>query len=365
MTKRQHPGDTPLRPNRIKLVRIGISLFLVGCILMGLPTLSRMQKSRLSVSKSGFYFDTIIQITLYGTDNGKLIDECFALADRYENLLSNTIPESDVSRINTHPGEYVTVSPETLEVIKAGISYGRISHGAFDITVGNVSALWNFSEISAQLETKDNEASPNVLPDAKDVSAAISHVDYTKIQLNGNQVMLADSQAKLDLGGIAKGYIADKMREYLNEQGVTAGTVNLGGNVLTLGEKENGKSYVIGIQKPFSDSGQTLGTLKVPDASIVTSGVYQRYYRINGRLYHHILDTATGYPCENDLWSVTVISSSSMDGDALSTTCFALGLTDGMALIESLDDAEAVFVTNDQKIHTSSGIGGEISFLPD
>ena len=129
-----------------------------------------------------------------------------------------------------------------------------------------------------------------------------------------------------------------------------------------LGEKASGDNYAIGIQKPFAASGTSLGVIKVKDASVVSSGIYERYYRIGDKIYHHILDTTTGYPIENDLYQVTIISKSSMDGDALSTTCFALGLEEGMNLIENTKDTEAIFVTNDGNPHCSSGIGNTVIF---
>ena len=200
------------------------------------------------------------------------------------------------------------------------------------------------------------------LPSKDEIAEALSHVNYKNIEIKGNDVCLLDPQAKLDLGGIAKGYIADQMRSYLRDQGITEGVISLGGNVLTLGEKASGDNYAIGIQKPFAASGTSLGVIKVKDASVVSSGIYERYYRIGDKIYHHILDTTTGYPIENDLYQVTIISKSSMDGDALSTTCFALGLEEGMNLIENTKDTEAIFVTNDGKPHCSSGIGNTVIF---
>ena len=146
------------------------------------------------------------------------------------------------------------------------------------------------------------------------------------------------------------------MKAYLTSQGINSGFINLGGNVLTLGEKADATDYTIGIQRPFDESGNTITTVEVKDKSVVTSGIYERYYRVNGKIYHHILDVSTGYPYDNGLYSVTIISDSSMDGDALSTICFALGLDKGMELIESLDDVEAVFVTDDYEIISSSGV---------
>lgn len=337
---------------------LALSLECVGCS-------AQNNTSEPKATKSGFYFDTIISVTLYGTADTSAIDECFLLADQYEKLLSNTIPTSEVSQINTKAGtgEYVTVSPDTLNLLEAGISYGDLSHGTFDITIGKLSALWNFSEIAKNMENEENEADASVLPSEDEIAKLLPHVDYHSIEISGSRVRLNDENAMIDLGGIAKGYIADQMRALLNEKGYTRGIINLGGNVLTLGPKEDGSDYLIGIQKPFGESGETIGAVRVSDASVVTSGIYERYYRVEGKLYHHILDTHTGYPCENNLLEVTIISPSSMEGDALSTTCFALGLEEGMALIEATDNTEAIFVTQGNEIHTTSGFGSTVEFV--
>lgn len=337
-----------------------IGIFLLTTLLCGL--LSGCSSEPKKVSKEGFYFDTIITITLYGTDDEKYINGCFSLAKEYENKFSNTIAGSEISQINDADGKYVTVSDDTLELIQDGINYGKESDGKFDIAIGALSDLWNISEIAENSDSSDNEVDASVLPSNNDIKKSLAHIDYRSIEIKGNQVRLHDPDVKLDLGGIAKGYIADQMRSYLRDQGITEGVISLGGNVLTLGEKASDDNYAIGIQKPFAASGTSLGVIKVKDASVVSSGIYERYYRIGDKIYHHILDTTTGYPIENDLYQVTIISKSSMDGDALSTTCFALGLEEGMNLIENTKDTEAIFVTNDGKPHCSSGIGNTVIF---
>lgn len=316
-----------------------------------------------TVSRSGFYFDTIIQITLYGTEDEAYISECFSMAADYENKFSNTISDSEISRINANAGKRaVSVSDDTLELIQLGIQYGVLSDGKFDITVGKLSELWNISEISNTLTDHSHEVDKSFLPDSRKITALLPHIDYSKIEITGNEVFLPDAESKIDLGGIAKGYIADKMKDYLNQAGVTSGIINLGGNVLTIGEKENGKPYTVGIQKPFDETGSAIAAVKVKDKSVVTSGIYERYYRIDGKIYHHLLDVKTGYPVANNLSSVTIISDSSADGDALSTTCFALGAEAGIDFIESLPDTEAVFLLKDHSILTTSGIGTVIPF---
>lgn len=314
-----------------------LCLFLSGC---GKTT---------PIQQSGFYFDTIISITLYDSSKTAELEHCFELAELYENYFSTKIDQSDVSKINAAKGKPVRVHNETLELIEKGLYYSRLSNGKFDITVGKLTNLWDF------------HAETPKLPDATAIADAIQTINYKNVTINGNEVCLTDANASLDLGGIAKGYIADKMKEYLISQDITSGLINLGGNVLTIGTKKDGSTYTIGIQKPFDEIGAPVASLSIQDQTIVTSGIYERYFEQDGVRYHHILDVDTGYPYENELLSVSIICQHSVDGDGLSTTCFALGLEKGMELIESLDHTEAIFITADQKLHCSSGIGTDIS----
>lgn len=300
------------------------------------------------ISKAGFYFDTVIMITLYDESQEYLLDECFAMADRYEQLFSATLAGSDISHINESGGEPVTVSDETIELLKKGIAYGELSEGRFDITIGALSSLWNFSENSG------------VVPEQADIDAALQTVDYHGIQIDGNTVTLTNPDTRIDLGGIAKGYIADQMKKYLCEQNASSGIINLGGNVLVIGSKTDGTAYTIGIQKPFEDTGTAIASLQIADQSLVSSGIYERYFMVDNNLYHHILDPKTGYPYHNDLLGVSILCDSSVDGDALSTTAFSMGLSEGMDFIESLPDTEAIFITEDNEIHTTSGISSEM-----
>lgn len=158
-------------------------------------------------------------------------------------------------------------------------------------------------------------------------------------------------QAGIDLGAIAKGYIADQVKTYLKKQGIKHAIINLGGNVDVIGTKPDGSKYNIGIQKPFDESGEAITSVQLKDQTVVTSGIYERYFKKNGKLYHHILDPRTGYPCENNLYSVSIITDSSTKADALSTTCFLLGYEKGMELIQSMDGVEAIFITDDEKVH--------------
>lgn len=302
------------------------------------------------VSKTGCYFDTVITITLYCEDAEHYIDECFAMADKYENLFSTTKEGSDIYILNHSQGEAVTLEPETIELIEAGIKYAKDSDGTFDLTVGNLSSIW-------QDAIKKKE-----IPPQEDVKKALSTISWKNIIVKGDTVRL-ENDVRLDLGGIAKGYIADKMKEYLLKQGITCGLINLGGNILAVGPKATEPAtYAIAIQKPFSKDGEAIASVKITDQSVVTSGTYQRYFEESNHIYHHILDLNTGYPCENDLYSVTIICDKSIDGDALSTTVFLMGLDNGLAYVENLPDTESIFITKDGKLHTTSGIGKTIPY---
>jgi len=177
--------------------------------------------------------------------------------------------------------------------------------------------------------------------------------------MDGNSVTL-DSGMMLDLGGIAKGFAADKAVEIYAQYGVTSALLNLGGNIYAYGQKQDGSDFRIGLRDPFGGEGEYAAVVSVHDTSVVTSGVYERYFESNGQTYHHLFDPKTGYPCDNSLQSVTIICTSSTQADALSTALFVMGTEDGMKLAEQLDGVEAVFITDDHQIYVTSGLAESI-----
>ena len=302
------------------------------------------------LTQTDFALNTVISVTVYDKDQEYLLPEALELCHQYENKLSRTMEGSEIWNVNHGNGQWVTVSSETYQLVETALSYCKKTDGAIDITIGPVKDFWNFSEQTSE---------SCVLPDPDELKERLQHVDYSCVELrtvskndqNICQIRLTDPSADIDLGFIAKGYIADQMKSYLLSRGVTQGIINLGGNVLTIGVKPDGSPYQIGIQKPFADTGTSITNVESSDSSIVTSGIYERCFTFQDKVYHHILDSDTGYPVDNDLLSVTILSQDSVTGDALSTTCLILGLEEGTRLIDSLDDVEAVFVTKDYKIH--------------
>ena len=299
------------------------------------------------LTRTGFFFDTVITISLYDTDDEAVLDACDSLMLECENRLSRTRENSDIWNINHAKGEAVEVSEETITLIKDALAYCELSDGAFDITIAPVVSLWDFHL----------ENDPQV-PDAGAISEAVTHVDYTMIKIDDekNTVALTDPDAGIDLGAIAKGYISDLLREEILKQGCGSALINLGGNVLAVGTKPDGSDWNIGIRRPFAESAyDIIAKVAVDDMSVITSGTYERYFEQDGVLYHHILDPSTGYSVNNGLTSVTILSENGTDGDALSTTCFVLGPEKGMELVESLDGIEAMFIADDDTISYSSG----------
>jgi thiamine biosynthesis lipoprotein len=304
-----------------------------------------------SVTDTGYYFDTVVTITLYGTNKTALLDGCFDLSDKYDTIFSRTYTTGELYQLNAAAAESdatVTVSPELAEIISDSLYYSRLSDGTFDITIGAVTRLWDFKSENA------------VPPDAADIAAALEYVGYARISVDLEASTVSMLQGTyLDLGGIAKGFIADKIRDYLLSEGIENAVINLGGNVLCMGGKMDGSDFNIGIQKPFSES-DLFAVVKTKDMSVVTSGDYERYFIYDGILYHHILDPATGYSVNNGLNAVTMLANDCLTAEILSTTCFVLGADKARALIDGIDGVYALFIFSDGTYETSSGFAENV-----
>ena len=281
-----------------------ISFFLLCITLFTLSGCSRKKEDETFITRTTYMLNTIITINIYDSTDKSLLDGCLDICKKYEELFSRTIDTSEIARLNR--GEIAEVSEDTTELIEKGLFYGKLTEGAFDISIEPVSSLWDFSSGSEH----------PLLPDSALLEAALKKVDYQKVQIQEHKVLFMEEGMSIELGAIAKGYIADKIKAYLIEQGVGSATINLGGNMLCVGTKPSGAPFRIGIQKPFADHSQVVGIVDIDDLSVVSSGIYERYITIDGKQYHHILNPATGYPYENGLVSVTIISPKSVDGDA-------------------------------------------------
>ncbi len=278
-----------------------------------------------------FIFDTVVKLDIECDDETLL--EAFALCEKYDKLFSKTNTDSELYRINNSKG-FVSCDEELLQLIERGLYFSKLSKGAFDITISPVSDLWDFEGTA--------------LPDKDEISEALKNVDYEAIEISDGKINL--NGKKIDLGGIAKGYIADKLKEFFEAKGVKRGIINLGGNLYTFGDETT-----LGIANP-KKTDEAILRLDCKDLSLATAGTYQRNMVIDGTVYHHILDTKTGYPCDSEVVSATVIGKSSLDCDALSTVCVLLGEQKAIELINSQEELEAVLILKDGSISYTNGL---------
>ena len=329
------------------------SLILCPAVLSGCSAQTKSEEntaadSQEPISATAIKLNTAVTVTIYDSNDKNLLTECMNLCDKYEKIFSRTASDSELYQLNHRelaPVEGTEntyqVSDDLAELVSEGLDYSELSKGAFDIAIEPLTSLWDFTAEDPQV------------PEDSLIQAALPKCDYHNISVDKdkNEITLKTDDTAIELGAIAKGYIADRLKDYLVSQNVKSAIINLGGNVLCIGEKPDNSAFKIGIQKPFADRSETIAVMDIRDKSVVSSGIYERCFEQNGTLYHHLLNPETGYPYDNGLIAVTIISDKSVDGDALSTTCFALGLEDGMKLAESLDDVQAFFVTSDYEIH--------------
>ncbi len=294
-------------------------------------------------ARTDYLLDTVVTLTLYGATEADL-DAAFREIRRLSDLLDAYAPFSDLGWLQAAAGiKPVAVSPETMELLRFAKQMYERTGGYLDVTVGPLIDLWDI---------RNGGHSPT----DGELSAALGQLGMDDLLLDetAGTAYLVRPGMRLDLGALAKGYIADKVKALMLERGVKSGVIDLGRNILLIGEKPGGAAFSIGVQSPMN-SGDLLRVLSLRDKSLVSSGTYERYFEQDGKRYHHVLDPFTGFPADTDLSAVTVLSDSSLWGDALSTACLLLGVDDGLKLIDSIPEAEALFVRTDGTVVTSSG----------
>lgn len=302
-----------------------------------------------------FAMGTVISQRVYGSDGQAAIDQATAKISELDHLLTFNDAQGDIYKLNQNAGlEGVELNPETVRILSKAQQVSAMSGGAFDVTVGPLVKAWG---IGTQGER---------IPSSAELKQLLPLINYQDINIDNNLVKIRRSGQMVDLGGIAKGYAGDAVIEIYKQHGIKSAFVNLGGNVVTLGNKPDGSPWKVGIRNPrpaAGDDGQNLGIVLVTDKAVVTAGDDQRYFIQNGQRYHHILDPHTGYPAKSDLMSVTLITDSSLDADALDTAVYILGREKGMELLRQYGGVEAVFVTTDKKVYVTEGLKDNFEFL--
>lgn len=330
-----------------------IIIFIIAVSLISLAAfLYRYINEKKEIVTSTFSLGTIVKITLFGNKNKMLINKSFDIISKIDDQLSAFKPESFVSKISGKSGkEAQVVNFDTFYLIEKSKEYCKIYDGTFDITGRPVVKLW------------EGCIDYGIYPDKKDIDKALELVNYNDIILNKDElsVMLKKEGQSIDLGGIAKGFAADKITTFLKNNNVKNALIDLGGNVFALGRNIDNSLWKVGIQNPFSERGDIVGILSVENKSVVTSGSYQKFIEMNGEKIHHIIDLKSGFVADSEIVSVTIISDYSIDGDGLSTGAFIVGVSKAIEIIEGIKNIDAIFITKDKKVYCTKGVGESFS----
>jgi thiamine biosynthesis lipoprotein len=303
-----------------------------------------------------FAMGTIVTQKVTGAKGQTAMDEVTGEIKSLEKLLTFRAPEGDVYKLNENAGiKNVALDPATVKIIKKAIQVAELSGGTYDITVGPLVRSWAIGTPQQHIPSK--EELQKILP----------LVNYKDIYVDEHSGGLKRAGQMIDLGGIAKGYAGDVAIQIYKKYGIQSAFINIGGNVVTLGNKPDGSPWKIGIRNPRPKENETqgeqlLGYITVKDKAVSTAGNDQRYFEIDGQRYHHIFDPKTGYPAKLDLMSVTLVTDSSLDSDAFDTAVFILGLEKGKELLRQRGNVEAIFITTDKKIYVTNGLKDKFTF---
>ena len=323
-----------------------IAVILCAAIVFGIVSYDFIS-GRSSCEKTSVAMGTVVTVKLFGFGAKNDLDKIETEINGLENsVLSWRKEGSDVYRINKSSGTQVSVSPDTAKIIGQCIDISDDCGGVFDITIGNVTKLWDFGG--------DNQR----LPSDDEIKTALGSVGYKNVSISGNAVQIKKGQS-LDLGAVGKGFVCDKIKELLDKGRTKSAVVSVGGSLLIYGNR----TFSVGIVNPDNDK-QSMGTLKLKDTCVSTSGNYEKYFEQDGKRYHHILNATTGYPATSEFKSVTVVCESGLISDALSTVCYIAGYRKSVEILKKFD-AEAVFIFNNNAVRVTDGLSGKFTVTDD
>jgi len=302
-----------IKPHLARVCRIFLMLFF-SIIIISTAAGCDSTSETAHLRETRILLDTYCTIIVHGDVDSELLDRAFAICQELEALFSMTIEGSDVWRINNAGGEPVTVDLRTIEILEHGLAFGEISDGLFDITIGRLSRLWDFGNSQE-------------VPSYTDIAEALATVDYSQVILDrtNNTVHLLNPDAWIDLGALAKGYIARDVAVFLAANGADGALVDIGRDVVTFGKRYDGNPWRLAVQKPFGANDEWLGIVEVSESAVLGSGTYERQFEEDGVIYHHILDATTGMPVISDVVSATLITQSAIIGEGFSTIAVLVG----------------------------------------
>ncbi|EFR45303.1 FAD:protein FMN transferase [Streptococcus pseudoporcinus] len=308
------------------------------------------------VTKQVHMMGTVIDIQIESQKAVEQIKTVCELLDIYKNRFSANDSDSELMTINDSSGQHaVKVHPELLELISIGKAQSLADPSNLNIAIGPLVQSWRIGFSDAKI------------PSENDIKEKLALTNPGNIYIDSDKetVYLAEEGMKIDLGALAKGYIADKIMAYLINDGISSALINLGGNVLVHGSnpKRADGLFYIGIQHPQKSRGHNLGIVKIRNQSVVTSGIYERKLRVEGKEYHHIFDKRTGFPIETDMASLTIIADSSLDCEIWTTRLFGLNSSKVFNIINHEPDIEGIIVTKDQRLAISRGLKKSFTIL--
>jgi len=339
-----HRKKTPLYVYVISFISIAV---LVTCVAIVLIVMSRKPKIPAVQPRSMVYLGSVCSLNLFEDGTQELYNSLFYRLEQIEAEFDIHRASSDISQINEAAGDHaVEVNDDIIYVLSRALSYAELSGGLLDPTIAPISELWNIGTDEAHV------------PNQRYINANLPLVDYHDVVIDGSTVFLKRDGMALDLGSIVKGFAADELRKILKSRGVKKAIIDLGGNIYVYGKKLDDEPWYVGIKNPDNTEGDPAVVLPLGECSIVTSGVYERYFYQNGKRYHHIFDVSTGYPLETNLLSATVICPSSIDADALSTLVFILGVDEGIDLLDRMDGVSGIFIDNNYEITATESLKG-------
>lgn len=318
-------------------------IFVAILLIMTAVLIPACKPAESKVSESVFAMDTYMQLDVYGKQES--LDKLKSEIERLDDLLSSTNEKSDIYRVNQ--SGTAEASEDTASLVKRSLELCKQTNGSLDITVYPIVEKWGF--ISQNY----------TIPSKSELNALLKNVGYDRVKSDGKKITVP-SGCKLDLGAVAKGYAADRAKEILNDEGVDSALLNLGGTVLAYGKKPNGENWKVGVTDP-ENTDEYMGVIECADKIVATSGNYERYFEQGGKRYCHIIDPKTGYPVDNGIASVTVISNDGTKNDALSTALFVMGVDKAKEFIKADSSFDCVILTNDKKAFVTEGLKDSFS----
>lgn len=336
------------------------------------------------LTTDGFFFDTYVSVTIYDSKDNyshdltttddiySLLETCMNMCKDYENIFSRTLETSELYKIN-HNKDFINgvdtpISNTLVDCINKTLEYSAVFGEKYSIMSGSLCDIWDFN--NAVIPDDKSIASNCISIDSYDLAVKnnslklsfniadfqFSAEKFGYIDIDNNKTNISLPDPALNLGASAKGYIAEQLREFLIDNGIQDAIIDLGGNIVVIGNKYDDSMYKIGIKKPFSEENQSYAVCQVADMSIVTSGIYERYFEQDGNIYHHIIDCSTGYPADNDILSVTIITDNSLMADCYSTGCLLLGKDNAMNLINDTEGVECIIIDSNYNLLLSDGL---------